>query len=157
MLQLVVPACDGFVLDLEMQLHPSPRAFKISVPPAELLQDGSLQPVQSPSSIVRAFAVGEKEPLPSGLAPAWTSSRSSKEVLTPDDVVRTPQPPMGMPCVSAANYICSIDDDDDFALLTPLAARCSSGDRLHHEQDAVKAREKGKFVLIYVDDDCDEE
>ncbi|KAE8803832.1 hypothetical protein D1007_20353 [Hordeum vulgare] len=79
--------------------------------------------MQSPCSVITAFAVGEKNPLPSGLAPAWTSSRSSKEVLAPDDVVRTPRPPMVMSCVSAADDICSIDDDDELAMLTLLAAR----------------------------------
>ena len=44
--------------------------------------------------------------------------------------------------------------DEVLATVTcAVQARSQEQDRLHREQEASKAREKGKAVVIYVDDD----
>ncbi|VAH35004.1 unnamed protein product [Triticum turgidum subsp. durum] len=45
----------------------------------------------------------------------------------PDAAVRTPQPPLAVSWASLMDNVFSIDDEDELAPLTPLAARCSSG------------------------------
>ncbi|XBJ21143.1 hypothetical protein VPH35_011845 [Triticum aestivum] len=115
------------VLDLDMQWPPPPHAFKVFVAHPELLLEGALLPVASPCSVVTAIAVGQESSLPSALAPARPGFQSSKEVLAPDAVMWASQPPMAVSWASLADEVCSIDDDEELAPLTPLAARCSGG------------------------------
>ncbi|XBI37062.1 hypothetical protein VPH35_122478 [Triticum aestivum] len=122
-LLLVAPS----VLDLDLQRTPPPHAFKVSVAPPELLLEGALLPVASPCSVVTTIAVEEEPSLPLALALARPGSQSSKEVLAPDAVVRASRPPLAVSWVSLADEVCSIDNDEELAPLTPLAARCSGG------------------------------
>ena len=88
----------------------------------------------------------------SGSSPQTTVQ--AREVAVDDDGFKVYDPAVFEGSVTREDFV-----PDDFleTVTGAVKARSEEQDRLHREQEASKAREKGKAVVIYVDDDSEEE
>ena len=94
---------------------------------------------------------------------SWTFSCSGSSPQTPVQAREVAVDEDGFEVYDPAAFEGSVTREDfvpDEVLDTvtcAVQARSEEQDRLHREQEASKAREKGKAVVIYVDDDSEEE